>query len=253
MRFQVDAALVHRMLDMRFGGMSKFADSWAKTDSATSGSLRSAKTIYGWLQNGVPSTKDTLHAFCGALDVDPVSLVNFDHPDFRKNFGRLRRSFLLGGLTAGGYRPLYEVFHPSRTWPPNGLSRRFHGRDWTAFRFEHAAETVSNCYAAINIKGDDSVPREWPRAFHIAYRRKQNVDGLWRPYGSVVSRFGEAILIHENGNMQRMTLADEPTHSLSFHTYFGPSPVEFTVTSLHPFAGSISIGENPDSSLYFVG
>lgn len=253
LKFQIDTALAHRLFEDRFGGIANFADEWAEQDKDGKSAQRSVKTIYAWLQNGLPTTKDTLYSFCAALDVDPVTLIDFDRGDLRKSFGRLRRSFLLGGLNAGGFRPLYDLFHPSRTWPPRGLSQKYYQRDWTTHQFEHLADTVVNTYAAITVSGDDSVPANWPRAFHIAYRRKQNVDGLWRPYGAVISRFGEAILAHENGDIQRMPLGSRSNHLLRFHTYFGPSPVEFRLTCLHPFAGSVEPTEDPAWPLRFIG
>lgn len=165
LKFQVDAELVHRIFEERYGGIANFAEEWANTSAAGEAGQRSVKTIYAWLKNGMPNTKDTLYSFCGALDVDPVALIDFDRSDLRKNFGRLRRSFLLGGLNAGGYRPLYDLLHPSRTWPPNGLSRKFYNRQWCTFQFEHLADQVTNTYAEITVRGDDSVTMTWPRAF----------------------------------------------------------------------------------------
>lgn len=253
LKIQIDAALAHRIFDERFGGIANFADEWADRTREGEPAQRSVKTIYAWLKNGLPTTKDTLYGFAAALDVDPVALIDFDRSDLRKNFGRLRRSFLLGGLNAGGFRPLYDLFHPSRTWPPRGLSQKHYRRDWTTFQFEHAADTILNTYAAITVRGDNSVPIDWPRAFHIAYRRKQNADGLWRPFGSVVSRFGEAVLAHENGDIQRMPLPSRSSHQTCFHTYFGPSPVEFRLSCLHPFAGTVEAAEDTGIPLRFIG
>lgn len=253
LKFQIDSVLAHRIFDERFGGIANFADEWAAQASGGERAQRSVKTIYAWLKNGLPTTRDTLYSFASALDVDPVTLIDFNRADLRKNFGRLRRSFLLGGLNAGGFRPLYDLFHPSRTWPPRSLAQKFYGRDWTTWQFEHTADAVVNTYAALTIRGDDSVSVNWPRAFHIAYRRKQNVDGMWRPFGAVISRFGEAILAHENGDMQRITLPVRTAHFLRFHTYFGPSPVEFRLTCLHPFKGNVDPAEDPASPLRFIG
>lgn len=253
LKFQIDAALAHRIFDERFGGIANFAEEWADSGKSRESAQRSVKTIYAWLKNGLPTTKNTLYNFASALDVDPVALIDFDRGDLRKNFARLRRSFLLGGLNAGGFRPLYDLFHPSRTWPPRSLSQKFYQRDWTTWQFEHTAESVINTYAVIAVRGDDSVLPAWPRAFHIAYRRKQNADGMWRPFGAVISRFGEAILAHENGDIQRTALPSRAAHHLRFHTYFGPSPVEFRLTCLHPFSGDVQPGDDPATPLRFIG
>ncbi len=107
-KFRVSGEIVHQIFDEKFGGIANFADEWMdvtgdgdKADEAE----RSVKTIYAWLKHGLPTTKDTLFKFCGALDADPMAALDFDREDIRRGFGRLRRSFMLGGINAGGFRP----------------------------------------------------------------------------------------------------------------------------------------------------
>ncbi len=209
--------MAHQLFEMKFGGINNFADAWAHSDRSRMGSdssPRSAKTIYAWLKNGLPTTRETLFSFFAALDVDPVSLIDLDRNDLRSNFGRLRHAFMLGGMNAGGFKALFELFRPCAIWPDTSLAESYYARDWTRFDFVHAAAEIINTYATITVQGDNSVDVLWPRAFHIAYRRQSNADGLWRPYGTVVSRFSEAILVHENGDIQRMSMPARSSHQL---------------------------------------
>lgn len=253
LKFRVDATLVHRVLDERFGGIANFADEWSRSGADGQAAQRSVKTIYAWLKHGLPTTHDTLFSFFAALDIDPIAALDFDRSDLSKHFGRLRHAFMLGGMNAGGFKPLFDLYRPSAGWPDVSLSQTFYHRNWAIFDFDHSATSVTNTYVTVTARGTDSVPVGWPRAFHIAYRRHSNADGLWRPYGSIISRFGEAILAHENGNIQRMSLTSRSTHQLRFQTFFGPSPAEFRLTCLHPFVGQVEDSPNPDVSLRFVG
>ena len=256
MKFRVSAPLVHRVLDERFGGIANFADEWRdpeSTEESPDPRGRSMKTIYAWLKNGLPSKHDTLFRFFGAIDVDPMAALDFDQCYQQRTFGRLRRAFMLGGASAGGFRPLFDLYRPSAGWPDSGLSRSYFSRDWTSFDFSHTATDITNTYATITIKGTDSAPVWWPRAFHIAYRRRANADGLWRPFGTVVSREGEAILLHENGDLQQMAIATHGDHEIRFQTYFGPSPAEFRLVSLHPFSGQVQPRPDAATPLRFIG
>ena len=256
LKFRVSSEIAHRIFDEKFGGIANFADEWtntAKNNDDNEESERSVKTIYAWLKHGLPTSKDTMFKFCGALDVDPIAALDFDREDIRRNVGRLRRSFMLGGLNAGGFRPLFDLYRPSPGWPDKGLARNYYRRDWTVFSFQHHAVDIKNTYATIRVSASDDLPANWPRAYHIAYRRKSNADGLWRPYGSVVSRQDEAILVHENGDVQQMTFPARSRHKLSFQTYFGPSPVQFRVASFHPFEGQVDPYPDPEVPLHFMG
>ena len=254
LKVRVNAPLVHGLFDQRFGGISNFVDEWANSSlAAEARSQRSVKTVYAWLKHGLPSTKETLFSFCGALDVDPVAIIDFDLSNLRKHFGRFRRAIMLSGLNVGGFGPLVDFYRPSAGWPDNGHAQRYFGRDWTVFHIDHPAETILNTYATITVSGDPSEPAAWPRAYHIAYRRRSNADGLWRPYGSVILRQNEAILAHENGDIQRQPILAHSEHRLRFQTFFGPSPAEFRLACLHPFSGSVAPYPDPTAPLRFVG
>jgi len=256
MKFHVDRALTHQIFDEKFGGIENFATPpVSEADDVPSAkedmNARSATTIYGWLKNGMPASRKTIFDFFGRMDVDPIAVVDVERSKLTKIFGRLRHAFMMGGMNAGGFGALFDIFRPGAAWPDNSLAQEFYGRDWTIFEFDHPATDFRDSYATITLCGDDSVPAYWPRAFHIAYRRHQNADGLWRPYGTVLSRNREAILAHENGHIQVIERPIQTTHRLQCKTYFGGGPAEFRMCSVHPFVGTVEQYDDPSVELYF--
>tara|TARA_R100001244_G_scaffold6593_24_gene8163 strand:- start:36201 stop:36980 length:780 start_codon:yes stop_codon:yes gene_type:complete len=255
MKFLIDPVLAHKIFDEKSGGITNFTEEWASTsasEAASAQSQRSTKTIYAWLKNGLPASRDTVFSFFGALDVDPTAMVDLEKSEIPKIFGRLRHAFMMGGVNAGSFQALFDIYRPSANWPDDSLSQRFYSRDWTNFDFDHPADKYKNGYVTITVRGDESVSTGWPRAFHIAYRRHSNADGLWRPYGTVVCRFGKATLAHENGDIQHVDMPPQSKHHLQFKTYFGPGPAEFRIACLHPFAGEIEQYDDLNVPLYFV-
>ncbi len=191
--------------------------------------------------------------FFGAAGVDPAAVVEIDSGRLQRQFARLRRSFLLGGLNAGGFRPLFDLYTPGADWPDAAIAEAYFKRRWTTVDFAHEADTVQNTYATITIEGGNEVASDWPRAFHIAYRRRTNADGLWRPYGAIITRLKEAILVHENGDLQRQPFAAREQHRIQFKTWFGPGPADFRLACLHPFTIRVEPYDDPTVSLCFKG
>jgi hypothetical protein len=63
---------------------------------------------------------------------------------------------------------------------------------------------------------------------------------------------GETVCVHENGNMQTVP----PLHSgdqVEFKTFFGPSPAEFRIASLHHFSMELDLFDDPNVRLQFDG
>jgi hypothetical protein len=254
LRLFVDKAVMHHVFDHGFGGIDGFADVWSGILDDTEPDTkpqRSVKTIYAWLNKGMPTARDTMMRCFGELGIDPVAAV--DCSVLQRQFGRLRRIIMLGGGQAGGYRSLFEMLSARTAWPDNGLALTYFDRTWTRFDFTHHATDIRNTYVTIHVEGGDEVPVDWPRAFHIAYRRMENADGLWRPYGTVITRLKEAILIHENGTVQQTSWAGQSRHKVSFRTFFGPGAAEFRLASLHPFTARLDLYDDPDVPLYYPG
>ncbi len=255
MRFHLKSDLMHWLFEEKFGGIDNFADAWANSTKKGSDqpTARSVKTIYKWLAQGLPKNEETFFSFFGVLGVDPFSLIDLDKSQFRKHFGVLRQAVLLGGINIGGFRPLLHVLKPSPQWPGSTLVKHHYGRDWTTRDLAHEAEETKNLDVTLRIEGRGDYPTAWPRAYHIAYRRLSNADGLWRPFGTVITRNSEAILVHENGSMKRIEMPYRSKHQVAFKTFFGPSPADFRIASLHPFEIELELYDDPEVVLQFAG
>lgn len=257
MKIFVEIDIVQRIFEERFGGLQNFVDDWFEKEIQYLGerkSSRDASTIYAWLKNGLPSQRDTIFGFFGMLGVDPVSVIDLDRSGLPRKFGLLRAAFMVGGgATAGGFAPLFEIYRPATNWPDGGIASRFFKREWSVQEFAHDALNVSNIYATVFIDTSQDRPNRHPNAFHIAYRRKSNADGLWRPFGTIIDRERETILIHENGNLQRVSKSATYSRMLAFKTYFGPAPAEFRLASLDGFMCRVELQDLPMVTLFFEG
>jgi hypothetical protein len=200
----------------------------------------------------MPKHEDAFFGFFGALDADPIALIDFERSGFARHFGRFRQAIMLAGINVGGFRSLTRLMRPSQHWPDNQLTELHYGKVWSAHEFEHDARSVINSYVTFRIGGAQDEQRDWPRAYHIAYRRKFNADGLWRPFGSIISRQAEITLLHENGAMQ--VARQRPGQRLiEFKTFFGPSAAEFRIASLHPFEARVDLVDDSAVELVFAG
>lgn len=248
MKMFVRSDLVHAIFEEEFGGIANFVEEWG--GSAEQGG-RGLSTLYKWLSDGLPGRSESVFAFFGALGIDPIAVIDLERSKLARNFGRLRMAFMLGGANAGGFAPLFELFRPGAGWPQSDLLIRHFGRPCATFDFLHDAELERNTYATITANAKDGHPANRPRAFHIAYRRRPSPDGLWRPYGTVVTRAGEAVLVHENGDIQCAAQPSRSAHQIRFKTYFGPSPVEFRIASLGAFTCKVEPYDDPVVTLHF--
>lgn len=253
MKLYVDTAVVKQIIEQDFGNIASFAESWNARDARlgrTTPLARDGKTIYGWLADGLPKQRETVFDFFATLGVDPISIIDIERNGLPENFGRLRLSFLFGGIAAGAFRSLFELYRPGPAWPDSRIAQDFFERDWSVRNFTHTATENCNRYATINV--NPGVVSNRPAAWHIAYRRVQNADGMWRPYGSVITRNDMRILIHENGNMQHEAVSAQAP-GLRFQTFFGPSPIEFRLASLEPFDIALHYPDDQEGLLRFIG
>lgn len=254
MRFFVDTVQVRFLFNEQFGGIENFVDEWKarRSDRAQGVDPRSLKTVYKWLAEGMPKHENSFFGFFGALDADPIALMDFERSAFAKNFGRFRQAIMLAGLNVGGFRSLTRLLQPAQHWPDNHLAELYYGKTWSSRDFQNDARAAINSYVTFRLGVTNEDQREWPRAYHISYRRKTNADGLWRPFGSIISRPSELTLVHENGAVQ----SAKPRASklpIEFRTFFGPSAAEFRIASLHPFDAQLDLFDDPEVALVFAG
>ena len=255
MRFFIEADQVRKLFEAKFGGIENFVDEWAsmraEKDDGNSQS-RSVKTVYKWLAQGMPKNEDSFLSFFGAIDVDPVALLDFERSNFRQNFGLFRQAIMMAGLNIGGFRPLTYFLRPGKYWPDNNIAEKYYDRKWASHEFLHEATDSKNLDVTFRLTTTDMLEYELPTAYHIAYRRLSNADGLWRPFGSIIARFAETILVHENGDIQNLS-TKRSERTVEFKTFFGPSPAEFRLVSLHPFTAQLDLFDDPDVVLGFSG
>lgn len=253
-RFFVDSVQVRLLFKEQFGGIENFVDEWTARQSkdGLGTQSRSVKTIYKWLAEGMPKHEDAFFGFFGALDADPIALIDFDRSGFARHFGRFRQAIMLAGLNVGGFRSLTRLMRPAQHWPDNQVTQQHYGKIWFAHEFEHDAKSVINSYVTFRIGSVHEEQRDWPRAYHIAYRRKNNADGLWRPFGSIIARQSDLTLVHENGAVQKAKIKTSGL-PIEFKTFFGPSAAEFRIASLHPFEARLDLADDSTVALVFAG
>lgn len=255
LRFFVQADQVRELLELKFGGIENFVDDWASmkiNEGDQNRQSRSVKTVYKWLAEGMPKNEEAFFSFFGAIDADPIALLDFDRSNFRQHFGRFRQAIMMAGLNVGGFRPLTHFMRPGEHWPDNHIAERYFSKQWSSYEFVHEAKDYKNLDVTLRLSTHETEEENWPKAYHIAYRRLANADGLWRPYGSIIARFSETILVHENGDFQDLG-SNRSKSKVEFKTFFGPSPAEFRLVSLHPFSAQLELYDDPDVVLRFAG
>lgn len=193
---------------------------------------RQRASVYRWLSDGVPTRGDEFVTFCALLDADPLTLFDYERNGYFSNFAKLRHMLQLGLAAAGIYGPLYKVYRPGPIWPANDIARRCYGRDWHGVEFRDSPDWAISDYLLVKAKFREPT-NNWPRAVHIAYRRRNSPDTMWRFYGTVISVHGVIELYSEGGAFQTMASADP--QAIQFRTYFGGRPVEWRLASLHAF------------------
>lgn len=130
------------------------------------------------------------------------------------------------------FRPLYRMYRPGPHWPATYMARRCYGRDWFAVEFDNGDNWRTNDYVKVTARFRDATNGH-PRAVHIAYRRRNSPDTMWRFYGTVIAVGDRIELYSEGGAFQDMPRTE--SQAIPFRTYFGGRPVEWRVASLHAF------------------
>lgn len=247
--------LVRALIKRRFQSVGELVVEWEERVRAGSqkvGRARDSKTIYRWIERGLPSRRSDIFGFASVLDVDPVAIVDINDTFIQKHFGKERRLFQVGLANLSLLSPFWPLYVPSQMWPNDEIANSFYGRSWFTQDFAHDPTVVANVYAAVRLTTTANDDPAIPRAYHFAYRRSSAHDGMWRPYGTVIGMQNKVRLISENGDYQE--LADERSSSeVVAETYFGPGPAEFRIAALHAFAASVEVPVVDPKSVRFVG
>lgn len=241
--------LTVRLIEQGFGGFEGFIVAWEiRADSNPRFPRpRQRSSLYDWVKNGVPSRGNQIVALAAMLDVDPLCLFDFRRNGYFKNFASIRRKLQLGLASAGVFRPLYKVYAPGEYWPPNKSVSALYERNWTGIEFDNCVHWRGQDYGLVRCAFEDEVNA--PRAVHIAYRRINSPDTMWRFYGTVILIDDKLELYSEGGAFQ--TMRREEPREIRFRTYFGGRQVQFRIASLHAFNVKTTVPMNDLSTIGF--
>lgn len=244
-RLFLDQRLTASLIESRFGSVDGLVTDWSTENPLLS---RERASIYKWMTQGVPTNDDALFGFASILDVDPVSIIDYQKLGFFSKFYQLRRTIQLGFHTAGPIPSLLKMYEPSKEWPTDWLAMKYFSRNWTRFEFNNEVCWNEGKYALIRVVFRQVI-EETPRTVHISYRRTQPREEMWRPYGWVIQDKSLARLYAESGDFQ-----SEPPqcrNEIHFRTYFGARSVEFRLASLHDFTCEIEYPSDCSSRIGF--
>jgi hypothetical protein len=241
MAVPVNAEFLKLVIDKRFGSVDGFAADWeerVREGRQRRGKARDRATIYRWLGKDIPSKEDDLFGLCGALDIDPLSVLPINHSFMEKEFAQERLRLQLNQSRTSNLKPYDAIFLPGPKWPSDEIAECFYGRRWHVQEFHHDPSIISSAYAGLELR----IPpyQDVPVVFHFAWRRSNARDRMWRPYGSVIRFDNKILLISESGDLQKVDINFHENPTI-VETYFGIGSAMFRIASLHDFEISMPI------------
>jgi len=247
----INPELLKSLIEGRFGSVDDFAVAWGERveeKRQCRGNARDRNTIYRWLNNGIPSRVDDLFGICGALDIDPVTLLPWDQDFIERQFAKERLRIQINPSRRTDLAPFDAIFLPGVHWPTNEVANCFYGRSWTVEVREHTPSVVSGVYAAfeLSVNADQATPL----AFHFAWRRTDARDQMWRPYGSVVRYSDRTLLVSESGDLQSVSVKNAGDSTV-VETFFGAGPAMFKIASIHSFSLSVQVPSQAPQAVRF--
>ena len=230
----LDPAVLRALIAKRMpGGIAELQDRWTylptRVDSPDS-AVPHRSTMHRWMTGQVPRTADDLLQLCGVLDIDPLCLLTLPEANPDLAIEKLMSAYVHGRWQPPALEFLTEFLGRRAAWPPQGLARRFFGRDWYTAELEHDPARAANFYATFRI----SAAGEGPFVYHVAFRHTHLFARRWLQYGFVVRHGSSVRLRHINGHVDTCETPSAASPTL-VQTWFGPGSVYFKVASLHPF------------------
>lgn len=230
---RLDPALLRMLIAKRLpGGIAELQDRWVQSPAQVDrdAAVPHRSTMHRWSTGKVPRTSDDLLRLCGVLDIDPLCLLTLPQADPDLAIEKLMSAYVHGRWQPPALEFLAEFLGRRSAWPPQGLARRYFGRDWYTAELEHEPAQAANFYATFRI----AAAGEGPFVYHVAFRHSRLFARRWLQYGFVV-RHGLAVrLRHINGHVDNYEAPSLASPTL-VQTWFGPGAVCFRVASLHPF------------------
>lgn len=217
-------------------GIDGLIGDWAERSQheANFPKARTRSALYEWLKNGAPPEADAVLGLAAMLDADPLTIFDFERNGYFTNFSRLREQVYFYVMGGGRFQTILNLLAPRRIWLNDQLALQFYGRPWIAIEFEHYADALTNDYADVHISFPHST-RSAPRCIHVAYRRANSRDKIWRYYGTVQQFRSKTRLFSESGAYVEEIEEAKTKEGFVFKTYFGATRVEFRVACLHQF------------------
>lgn len=234
----LDREIVAELVHKQFGGFDQLAADWEALSIANPNLPRpkSRTSLYRWLTEGVP-VKRTADRYLflmlsGILNVDPLCIFDFERNGYFSNFTKIRQLIYLTDPRRTFLAPVFDLYRPGEHWPSAWLAERYLGKKWRSRVFSNDETYLSHHYGLVKLDFNEA-HRAYPKAMHIAYRRKNFPDKMWRYYGCVIGYKDYLKLYSESGAFQSMPSVKN--NEIRFRTYFGGRLVEFKVASLHDF------------------
>ena len=241
--------IVQDMIKQRFGTIDELAADWEErvVSNRNFPKARQRASMYRWVKDGVPSRGDQIIGLCAMLDVDPMAIFDYEKNGYFSQFASIRHKIQLGLAHVGVFSPLYRVYKPGPEWPSDETAQTCYERPWFGVEFNNADHWSETNYSLVKVKF--ARPSNDPRAVHIAYRRTDSADTMWRYFGTVLSVAGELRLYSESGAYQ--TMPEVELGEVRFRTFYGGRPVEFRVASLHEFSLDTEYPHNDKATIGF--
>jgi transcriptional regulator with XRE-family HTH domain len=236
--------LLDRLIGERFASKAAFC--------RASGVHKS--TLGRWFSGQYPPSAETYLKVCGALDVDPLALVEVPleripmvllriiqeaaSGQWSKQLSPL--SFLRDLIPAPWVAASAGKAEPADTpcrdsWPPESIPGYYPSgagqtRGWERHVHPHdPASCRASYYGAFLLR-----PSVDPQVWYFAFRRADEPLVGWWWYGFVRYMNGEVLLL--NFSSEYMLGAPSPgCGQIGVETYFEPVKMDFQVASLHPF------------------
>lgn len=192
-------------------------------------------TLYRWLGGTLPRQRDSYLRLCGIFDIDPFAALLLPSGKEAAAMQFLYRSFWLRSWRQPALGFLSEFFGHHVDWPPKSIAAEYFSRPWRQEDFAHNPEEKANYYAGVEISCSDKRKSGLPQVFHFAYCQPHAYARRWIAYGYIIKRSNKVELVNITGDMQSHKTPIK-TQSIMAETWFGQSPVNFRIASLHDFS-----------------
>lgn len=192
-------------------------------------------TLYRWLGGKLPRRRESYLRLCGIFDIDPLAALVLPSGKEAAAMQFLYRCFWLGSWRQPALGFLSEFFGHHVAWPPKSIAAEYFKRQWRQEDFEHNPEEKANYYAGIEISCSNKSESSLPQVFHFAYCQPDAYAERWIEYGYIIKRDDQVALVNITGNMQNYQIP-EFSRTVMAETWFGQSPVNFRIASLHDFS-----------------